>query len=479
MIDSKLSPNQVKVTPQVAAVRPQTAGKSDTAVRSQDGSSRRGHNRTVRRAALGTMIVVLLAFVGVGAGFSGAITTETTRDPDQSRVLPVRTVQIVSATSYQVSRQYTGTIVARQTSELGFELAGKVNAIEVEEGDRVCPGDALARLDTRLLETERRQLVARRAQASARLAEMVKGPRDEDIAAARARVESLRAQVKLLQLQTDRQSRLLSKDATTRDAYDEFAYGLRTREAQLDEAGHNLEELLNGTRSERVAAQRAVVAELEAAIAEVDVNLDKSRLTAPFAGTVARRLIDRGTVVQSGQAILRIVEDGALEAWVGLPVQAAASMSLDAVYRLTIGAQTYDATVAGRFPEVDPATRTRTVSLRLDDSEQEHVVVGQVVRLSLDESVSQPGYWLPLAALAKGSRGLWTTFVAVPELDIENEFTVERRHVEVLHTQSDRVFVRGTLNTGDRVIDAGAHRIVTGQRVRPIDHLAGNGRETH
>jgi multidrug efflux pump subunit AcrA (membrane-fusion protein) len=145
-------------------------------------------------------------------------------------------------------------------------------------------------------------------------------------------------------------------------------------------------------------------------------------------------------------------------------------LSDEGVYRLTIAGRTFEAAVAGRFPEVDPATRTRTVTLRLDESASKRVVHGEVVRLLLDESVAQPGYWLPLTALAQGSRGLWTTLVAMP--DSANEFVVERRDVEVLHTESDRVFVRGTLDAGDLVIDGGTHRIVPGQSVRPVEALA-------
>jgi len=425
---------------------------------------------TIRRAAVWSTLAGVLAIVAVVAGFSGLMTSDqSSAAPEPGRVLAVHTVRVVPQSSYRVAREYTGTVVARQTSELGFELSGKVVAIAVEEGDRVAPGFELARLDTQRLETKRRQLVSRRAQALAKLDEMITGPRDEDIAAARARVESLNAQVKLLRLQTERQSKLLGKSATTRDAYDEFVYGLQTREAELNEARHNLEELLNGTRREQVAAQRAAVAELEDAIAAVDVDLGKSRLLAPFAGTIARRLTDSGTVVQPGEPILKLVEDDALEAWVGLPTSVAAGLSDEHVYSLTIGGTTYEAAVEGRFPEVDPATRTRTVKLQLDPSASKRVVHGEVVRLSLNDSVDATGYWLPLTALAQGSRGLWTALVAVPAS--ESNFTVERRDVEVLHTESERVFVRGTLDDGDLVIDGGTHRIVPGQSVRASETL--------
>ena len=440
------------------------------------------HSATGRRAAIALqlrpkakrIVLMAVAAASVVAAGTGFAVIASSRGAEQTagevRILPVRTLRVAPVSSYRVLREYTGAIVARRTSELGFELAGRVDEIHVDEGDRVTAAMALATIDTEHLETNRRQLVARRAQAAAQLDEMVTGPRDEDIAAARARVDNRHAQVGLLRLQRARRERLLPTNAISREEYEEVAFGLQAREAQLKEAQHDLEELLNGTRKEQVRAQRAAVDELDAAIADINVDVRKSTLRAPFAGTIARRLADEGTVVQAGHSIFRLVEDRALEAWIGLPVHATALLTVGSRQRVRIAARYYDANVAGRFPEVDPATRTRTVVLRLDDSAAEHVVHGQVVRLQLDESVETSGYWLPSTALAKGARGLWTCFVAVePESTHSTSlglFRVERRDVEVLHAQSDRVLVRGTLNSDDRVIQGGTHRVVPGQLVR-------------
>ena len=39
---------------------------------------------------------------------------------------------------------------------------------------------------------------------------------------------------------------------------------------------------------------------------------------------------------------------------------------------------------------------------------------------------------------------------------------VERRQLEVLHAESDRAFVRGTLRDGETVVAMGLHRLVPG-----------------
>jgi hypothetical protein len=109
--------------------------------------------------------------------------------------------------------------------------------------------------------------------------------------------------------------------------------------------------------------------------------------------------------------------------------------------------------------------------LELDNSASESIVHGQVVRLELEETVEAAGFWLPSTALTQAERGLWSAFVGEDERSSDSTtqtglFRVARRDLEVLHTESDRVLVRGTLQAGEQVITGGTHRVVPGQVVR-------------
>lgn len=411
----------------------------------------------------------------VGAGIvaasrpNGVIEPVVAASPTGARMLIVETTTVQPVSSFEVAREYTGTIVARRVSELSFERPGLLHSVQVDQGATVTKGMPLATLDTEHLRTQRRESIARRDQATAVLKEMVAGPRQEDIDAARAHVESLEAEVELMKLQTDRSRRLLRKRAASQDQFDEFAFGLKARQALLRQAQHELGELVNGTRQEQIDAQSANVERIDAAIADIDVDLRKSELKAPFSGTIARRFADDGTVVGAGQQILKLVEDTALEAWVGLPVATSTGMLSNSVHRARIAGHMFDMRVCGRRPEVDLDTRTRTVIFKLDSMASQHVVHGQIVRLQLEQLVTAAGYWVATTALTEGERGLWSCLVAVPdELRVsakQDQYRIERRDVEVLHTESDRVLVRGTLSSGDRVVVRGTHRISPGQAV--------------
>ncbi|MEL7009087.1 MAG: HlyD family efflux transporter periplasmic adaptor subunit [Cyanobacteria bacterium J06588_4] len=403
-----------------------------------------------------------------------------------ARVLPVAVLEAEPVNSYQASRSYTGEIAAVRASNLGFNRSGEVERVLVEEGDRVSQGQALAQLDIRNLQTQRQQLLAEKARAQAQLSELKTGARIEDINAAEAAVEDLEQQLKLQSKQRERREYLYSQGAIAKEELDEFAFGAGALQARLNQAQSNLEELKNGTRQEQITAQQASVRQLEASIADLDVNIDKSTLKAPFNGIVAKRELDEGTVANAGQSVIRLMEDAAPEARIGLPVRAIEQLQIGSTQTLAIGSRIYQGEVTSILPEVDSDTRTQTVVFRLDPAAMTQVNPGQTIRLELTQANNAEGYWLPTDALTQGIRGLWTCYVLTEPKDrgAENtngdpEYYVVQQHaVEIVNQSGDkpngmaslRALVRGTLQPGDLIVANGTHRLVPGQRVRIIEH---------
>lgn len=426
-----------------------------------------GKGKSWQRVGLigaGGLFLVVGATLSIGtlnSGNSPAPEEQVQVDP-----IPVETLTIRAESGYEVERTFTGEIAARRSSEVGFERGGKLVEVMVEEGDRVSAGEPLARLDTRNLESQRRQAIAARNRAVAQLSELEAGARQEDIDAARAAVRNLDNELKLQRLQRSRREFLYREGAIAREQLDEFFYAEQALEARLDEARSQLEELLNGSRREDIAAARATVQELEARIEDLEISLNKSVVKAPFSGFVGQRYLDEGAIAQPGQAVVRLVERGVPEARIGLPTKMLRQMQPGDVETASLGSETYTATVTAILPEVEPQTRTQVVVLELHEADIADTHPGQTVRLTRTETIETAGYWLPISALNRGLRGLWTCYVVV---EGEEGFEVEQRAVEILDRDSDRAFVRGTLEVGDRVVKSGTHRLVPGQLVRPLE----------
>lgn len=396
------------------------------------------------------------------------------QEPESAEVteveaLAVETLTAAAVNSYEVSRAYTGEIAALRSSDLGFNRGGELVQVLVSEGDRVTSGQALAQLDTQNLQTQRRQIEAQKAEAQARLLELERGARQEDIAAAQAEVRDFENQLLLQSQQRSRREYLYAQGAISKEQLDEFTFGAETLQARLDRANSNLDQLLNGTRPEQVAAQRAVVQQLEASLADVDVNVGKSTLKAPFDGIVSAQQFDEGVVVGAGQSVLRLVENEAPEARIGMPENAASRLQVGDPVTVNLGTERYSATVTSRLPEVDPDTRTQIVVFQIEPAAISRVNPGQTVRVELTETIPTGGIWLPTAALAQDIRGLWSVYVVTPIDGPDDTYDVQPNAVEILHQESDRALVRGTLQAGDRVVASGVHRLVPSQRVRPLN----------
>ncbi len=332
--------------------------------------------------------------------------------PEAGHRIPVAVKAVSAETGYAVHEVHAGRVVPRRTSDLGFERAGRLTEVACDEGARVREGDVLARLDVRELRARRDEALARRRGIESRLA--------------------------LARVTTERR---------------------RT----LHESGHLADQRLDET----VHAQEGLEAELaasDAAIENLDVQLELSILRAPFAGTISQRFADEGAVVSPGEPLLRLLEDGALEVHVGVPPRAAGRLAPGAIHTIEIAGVRVEGRLTSVLPTVEADTRTVRVIFALD-APPSQVRSGALARVALESRVAAEGFWVPLTALSEARRGLWSAYVLVEE---GGEHRVERRQLEVVHAAADRAFVRGTLRDGDVIVSDGVHRLVPGQRVRPV-----------
>ncbi|NQV10937.1 MAG: HlyD family efflux transporter periplasmic adaptor subunit [Cyanobacteria bacterium] len=434
----------------------------------------------------------LLATAGVSVVVLGAglLAWRTLAPAPALGGLPVAVVTVRSTDRFSTQRQFSGELVATRQSSLGFEQEGTVAAVLVQEGDRVTRGQALASLDDRRLRARRLDLQAQLAGAQALLSELRAGPRPERRQEAASAVAEVKQQLALATLQRDRRQELFRQGAIAREDVDRLVSETAARSHRLAQARSRSEELQAGTRTEQLEAQEAQVAQLQARLRQVDLDLDTSVLKAPFAGRIGTRSIDEGVVVEPGQPVISVVESGPREARVGVSPAVAADLAVGSSQTVAVGERTFPARVQALLPELDAASRTVTVVLTIPDQTQaagQNLAVGQTVRLALRQEQTGQGFWLPTTALVAAGKGLWAVYVLEEPAGrqpsdgnpSESKPTkirrgrplapgtgvVGRRVVELVHSEAERSLVRGTLRSGDQVIRSGVHRVVPGQLV--------------
>ena len=370
-------------------------------------------------------VIVLAAIVALLAFF--VLQNRSSEGPlvPAERPVPisVETVTVSLENTFTAEEKFTGLVTPRRTSQLGFSTGGRIDAIRSDVGDRVKSGATLAVLDTRSL----------RAQLSS----------------ANAMIAEAEAAYALAETTVDRQIALLEKGHVSSQVVDEARAQSNTAQARIDAAKANADTLR--------------------------VQIDLARITAPFSGTVTARMSDEGAIAAPGQPVFELVETEFLEARIGVTAALAQTLKVGDVYDLISDRGPVSATLRSVTGVIDTSNRTVTTLFDIEDATS--TSAGAVVRLGMEQQITEPGLWLPVSALTEADRGLWSIYIARRS---SGDWLTEPGLVEILHQDGERIFVRGAIRDGDKVIIDGLQRITPGQPVTPVEvravgPVSGNG----
>jgi HlyD family secretion protein len=201
----------------------------------------------------------------------------------------------------------SGTVEATEAA-LGFQVPGRIARIGPREGDVVKAGDEIAVLDRAELEARRTQAQWQLAAAQSALKDLQAGTAVEERANAREALQAANEKLADAQREFTRAQRLLQGGAIAQEAFDRAKLAVDVATSQRNQAQHTLDLTEKGPRPDRVAMQRAVIAQAEAALRQADAALANAAIKAPFAGVVAVRDREPGETVAAGAPVLTIVD---------------------------------------------------------------------------------------------------------------------------------------------------------------------------
>ena len=372
--------------------------------------NKQNHPGNIRRGSKYSGLYGIGAAVGIAVVLTSLLYFRVALRADTGlpAVLPVAAVEFVPQDSYERTISYLGLVVAGRKTTLGFEVPGLIETSPPRAGTTVQRGDILASLDDTALLSKQK--------------------------ATAADLQQVRVERDIAQLKAKRQAKLITTGAVSEDAYDE-------------------------TRLRATALEARVAAEA-ARLRSIDIELEKSRLIAPYDGIVAERYVREGAIVNPGTPVLRLIETSAQESHIGVSAERARELRVGNVYTLIVRDSTFGAVLLAVHPDVDPVTRTATAVFAIPPAIA--ALDGEPVTLELAEKVYETGGWLPIEALLEGSRGVWNVLRLKP--DGANYRTV-REAVEILDLQQERAYVRGTLAPGALIVASGVHRVSPGSEV--------------
>lgn len=332
--------------------------------------------------------------------------------PPRSSAVPVLTEAVQQGPADQVLTA-TGEVQQPDEARIGAEVGGTVERVPGRIGTAVCAGEDLVVLDDRPMQLALQTARARLAQSQAAL---------EARRVSRERVRLRAAGV--LAVAAENQGAVSGTEA-------EIAR-LDMREADA-----------------QVAAAEADTQAAEAAVSNAELDVRRTRITAPFDGVVRELYAVRGQRIGVGAALVTVLGRGALEVLTDLPATGAAPGQTVEIG--TPPQQQVSGTVAGVVPGLT-AARTQRVRVVVPEP-PDWLLPGSVLPVRIVVGHADAALSVPRDAVGGGA-----VFVV-------RDGTAHRVPVTVRWTSEDRVVVDGALSAGDAVVVRGNEALTDGAAV--------------
>lgn len=198
-------------------------------------------------------------------------------------------------------------IVVGELASDRIELIAEVNEpileILVAEGERVTAGQLILRQDDTRASARLREAEAAVGQAQARLDELVRGPRQEQIAQARANLAGANRDLEFRRTAFQRAKDLLEKELASPQTRDRAKAELDAAEANLALRRAQLQELLAGTTVEELEQAEQSLQQAQARRDSASLDVERHRLVAPVDGIFDSRLFEPGERPPAGQPV--------------------------------------------------------------------------------------------------------------------------------------------------------------------------------
>jgi RND family efflux transporter MFP subunit len=190
-----------------------------------------------------------------------------------------------------------------------------------------------------------------------------------------------------------------------------------------------------------------------------------SKVTAPFAGTITARMIDRGSLVTAGNAtpLFRLAATDTVRVYVQVPQDVASSITVGSSAKVTIREFTgrvFEGKVARTAGALDSVTRTLNTEIRVPNPDGK-LLAGMYAEVALSLSAPRQVYEVPATALLNDAQGLRVAIVTPQNTLHLQPITIERDLGATLQVASG-------LNGDERLVQIAGAELSEGQKVEPV-----------
>jgi RND family efflux transporter MFP subunit len=378
---------------------------------------------------------IFLPFIIILLGMTAATIMIRSRPEIEKRPVsfppPLVRAQTVALRDVPLSVFSQGTVSPRTESDLVSQVAGQVISVSPQfaSGGFFKRGEVLITID----------------------------PRDYEFALARLKAELAQARLRLSQEEGEAK---IAREEWERLEKDEPPNPLVLREPQLEQA-------------------RAALEAAEASMKKAELDLERTRIRAPFDGRVRSKRVDVGEYVAPGHPLAVIYAVDYVEIRLPVPDEEMAYLECCLAYQNNpLEALDLDVVLTANYAQRDHIWQGKIVRLEGEIDPLSHMIT-LVARVkdpySRDESSERPPLAVGMYVKAEIKGGIAEDVVAIPRsslrgndrvLVIDSQDRLHFRTVDVFRKTAETVLITSGLKEGERLCLSPLEAVVEGMRVR-------------
>jgi len=203
-----------------------------------------------------------------------------------------------------------------------------------------------------------------------------------------------------------------------------------------------------------VETARADVARANSALASANTDLQRTSISAPFAGRVVSQSIQPGEFAQIGSPIARLVDTENLEISARVPAALLQPIEPGTLLSISGMGKSLQAPMRALVPVGDSVSRTMELRITLENS---GLMVGSPVRVSLPSAKPKEVVAVPRDAIILRADSQYVFVV--------KDGQAERQEVELGYAEGDMIEIMGNVTADAEVIIRGGERLRDGQSI--------------
>lgn len=216
----------------------------------------------------------------------------------------------------------------------------------------------------------------------------------------------------------------------------------------------------------------------EEAVNQMQQQIAKTVVKAPFSGTIDDIITEQGSVVAAGQSqLMQIVNLNNMYIETEVPESYVSNVTKgkDVIVELPVLNKKFDTKIRQAGDVINPANRTFKVEIEVPN-EDKSIKPNLTAKLKINDYTNEEAILIPQSVISENAEGEQYVYV-VTDKNEKGIGNAKRVIIETGKTQGDVIEVLSGLETGSEIIKEGARSVRDGQSVEVIKYKEeGNGK---